>query len=138
MPATAPILIEFDRVSMDFGPAKVLDQVSFQVQKGETKVLLGEAGSGKSVALKLAIGLLRPTGGTVRVLGEAVSTMPEPALFELRRRIGMVFQESALFDSLTVRENVAYRLLEEGKLDDAAIEKRVRVSGSGGAGRGDR
>lgn len=124
--ATAPILIEFDQVSMEFGAAKVLDQVSFQVPKGETKVLLGEAGSGKSVALKLAIGLLRPTAGAVRVLGETVSAMPEQALFELRRRIGIVFQESALFDSLTVRENVAYRLLEEGKLDGAAIEKRVR------------
>ncbi len=123
----APALIEFDRVSLAFGPTPALHQVSFQVHKGETKVLLGEAGAGKSVTLKLAIGLLRPDSGRVVVLGHPVSSMPEQDLYRLRRQIGIVFQESALFDSLTVRENVAYRLEEERSLDPAALEERVRA-----------
>ncbi|HUX66352.1 MAG TPA: ATP-binding cassette domain-containing protein [Terriglobales bacterium] len=126
MPA-APILIEFDHVSLGFGGVGVLREVSFQVRRGETKVVLGEAGAGKSVALKLAIGLLRPDAGRVEVLGETVSTLPERELYALRRRIGIVFQESALFDSLTVRENVAYRLEEERRLGAEAIEARVRA-----------
>ncbi|HVA65196.1 MAG TPA: ATP-binding cassette domain-containing protein [Terriglobales bacterium] len=127
MPPPPPILIEFDHVSLGFGGVPVLSEVSFQVKRGETKVILGEAGAGKSVALKLAIGLLRPDAGRVEVLGETVSALPERELYELRRRIGIVFQESALFDSLTVRENVAYRLEEERRLDAEAIEARVRV-----------
>lgn len=122
-----PTLIEFDRVSVAFGANPVLEDVSFRVGRGETKVLLGEAGAGKSVALKLAIGLLRPDRGAVRVLDHTVSEMPEQELFQLRRRIGIVFQESALFDSMTVRDNVAYRLVEEGKLEAAAIEARVKA-----------
>ncbi|MGH9486924.1 MAG: ABC transporter ATP-binding protein [Terriglobales bacterium] len=121
-----PVLIGFEHVSLEFDHVPVLEDVSFQVRRGETKVLLGETGAGKSVALKLALGLLRPDTGMVEVLGERVSTLPEENLYELRRRIGMVFQESALFDSLTVRENVAYRLEEEGRLDEAHIEARVR------------
>ncbi|HXR96280.1 MAG TPA: ATP-binding cassette domain-containing protein [Terriglobales bacterium] len=119
-------LIEFDHVSMHFGMQTVLEDLSLAVRRGETKVLLGEAGSGKSVALKLAIGLLRPDAGQIVVLGENVSRLPEPALFALRRKIGMVFQESALFDSLSVRDNVAYRLDEEHQMDEAQIEQRVR------------
>lgn len=118
--------IQFEKVGLSFGDNTVLDDVSFNVAKGETKVLLGEAGAGKSVTLKLAIGLLRADAGRVLVLDEDVGRLPEEELYTLRRRIGMVFQESALFDSLTVRENVAYRLREEGRLDDAAIEARVR------------
>jgi len=121
----APVVIEFDDVSIAFA-APVLNGLSFRVCKGETKVLLGEAASGKSVVLKLAIGLLRPDGGRVEVLGETVSTLAERDLYELRRRIGIVFQESALFDALSVRENVAYRLDEEHRLDPEAIEARVR------------
>lgn len=127
MPPPPPILIEFDRVALSFDHQPVLEDISFQVRRGETKVLLGESGAGKSVALKLALGLLRPDSGAVEVLGERVSALPEPQLYELRRRIGMVFQESALFDSLTVRENVAYRLEEEGRLDPDHIEARVRA-----------
>jgi phospholipid/cholesterol/gamma-HCH transport system ATP-binding protein len=119
-------LIEFDHVSMHFGAQTVLADLSLAVRRGETKVLLGEAGSGKSVALKLAIGLLRPDSGKIIVLGENVSELEEQALFILRRKIGMVFQESALFDSLTVRQNVAYRLEEEHQLDEEHIEARVR------------
>ncbi|MGH9413766.1 MAG: ABC transporter ATP-binding protein [Terriglobales bacterium] len=127
MPTPQPVLIEFNGVSLAFNLVPVLQEVSFQVRRGETKVLLGETGAGKSVALKLALGLLRPDAGSVEVLGERLDTLPEAQLFELRRRIGMVFQESALFDSLTVRENVAYRLDEEHSLDAGAIEARVRT-----------
>lgn len=122
-----PTLIEFDQVSLGFGGVAVLRDISFQVRRGETKVMLGEAGAGKSVALKLAIGLLRPDAGKVEVLGETVSALPERDLYELRRHIGIVFQESALFDSLSVRDNVAYRLEEEGRLSPEAIEARVRA-----------
>lgn len=128
MPPPAPILIEFDRVSIGFDGLPVLKDLSFQVRRGETKVILGETGAGKSVALKLAIGLLRPDRGKVVVLDETVSAMPESDLYELRRRIGIVFQESALFDSLSVRDNVAYRLEEEGRMSTEQIEDRVRAS----------
>jgi len=122
-----PVEIAFDAVSIGFATVPVLEDISFRVHRGETKVMLGESGAGKSVALKLALGLLRPDAGKVEVLGETVSAMPESDLYELRRRIGIVFQESALFDWLSVRGNVAYRLEEEGRLDAAAIEARVRV-----------
>jgi len=120
-----PVLV-FDHVSVAFGPERVLDDVSFQLQRGDTKILLGEAGAGKSVLLKLALGLLRPSGGRVMVLGQEVSALPDDALFELRRKIGIAFQESALFDSLTVRDNVGYRMMEEGRETDEAIEATVR------------
>ncbi len=97
----------------------VLEGVSFQLPRGETKILMGVAGTGKTLILKLALGLLKPDAGRITVLGEEITQMREEDLFELRRKIGMVFQESALFDSLTVEENVAYRLMEEtGKLTD--------------------
>ena len=118
-------LIAFRNVSLWFGSTPALLDVSFHVRRGETKVLLGEAGAGKTVILKLAIGLLRPGSGSVCVLNEPVSSLPEAKLFELRQQIGMVFQESALFDSLTVGENVAYPLEEQGGLSDGAIGERV-------------
>jgi len=93
---------------------------------GETKAIFGVAGSGKSTLLKLALGLIKPDSGRIVVLGEEVTSMTENQLFELRRRVGIVFQESALFDSLTVRENVAFRLYEEGTVSEEEIEKRVR------------
>src|SRR5580704_7917732 len=96
-----------------FEENEVLRGVSFRLPRGETKALFGVAGSGKSLILKLAIGLIRPDSGRIIVLGEDVTQMEEAELFKLRGRIGMVFQESALFDSLTVSENVAYRLMEE-------------------------
>jgi phospholipid/cholesterol/gamma-HCH transport system ATP-binding protein len=126
-PLPAPTLIDFEHVDLAFGGQPVLEDVSFAVRRSETKVLLGETGSGKSVLLKLAIGLLRPDAGRVEVLGETVSRLPEEDLYALRRRIGIVFQESALFDSLTVRENVAYRLEEERRLSPDEIEARVRA-----------
>ena len=117
--------LEFDNVSIAFDEKVVLDGVSFQLPHGETKALFGVAGSGKSVLLKLAIGLLRPDSGRIFVLGEEITRMREQDLFELRRRVGIVFQESALFDSLKVSENVAFRLMEE-RVSAEEIERRVR------------
>ncbi len=111
---------------MSFEDKTVLDGISFHLPRGETKAMFGVAGSGKSTVLKLALGLLKPDSGRIIVLGEDITQMKEDDLFELRRRVGIVFQESALFDSLTVRENVAYRLMEEGNVPEAEIEKRVR------------
>src|ERR1700731_847916 len=117
--------IEFDNVSIAFDEKVVLSEVSFRLAHGETKAVFGVAGSGKSTLLKLAIGLLRPDSGRIYVLGEEVTAMSERELFELRRRVGIVFQESALFDSLKVYENVAFRLIEEG-ISAEEIERRVR------------
>lgn len=117
--------IEFENVSIAFDEKVVLDRVSLQLRPGETKALFGVAGSGKSILLKLAIGLLRPDSGRIRVLGEEVTAMSEEELFALRRRVGIIFQESALFDSLKVWENVSFRLMEE-HVPDAEIEQRVR------------
>src|SRR5436305_12980376 len=115
----------FEDVAMTFEDQIVLDGVSFELKRGETKVLLGVAGSGKSTILKLCLGLIKPDRGHIYVLGHDVTTMREEELFDLRNQVGIVFQESALFDSLTVRENVAFRLTEE-KLPEEEIEKRVR------------
>ena len=117
--------IEFDNVSIAFDEKVVLDRISFRLAHGETKALFGVAGSGKSTLLKLAMGLMRPDSGRIFVLGEEVSSMTEQQLFELRRRVGIVFQESALFDSLKVSENVAFRMTEEGTPPEE-IERRVR------------
>jgi phospholipid/cholesterol/gamma-HCH transport system ATP-binding protein len=125
-PGAATDIVVFDCVSIAFDEKPVLEGISFRLAKGETKAIFGVAGSGKSTILKLALGLLKPDAGHIYVLGEDVTQMPEDALFDLRRKIGMVFQESALFDSLTVRENVAFRLLEEGDVSDEEVEKRVR------------
>ncbi len=117
--------IIFEDVSLAFEENRVLGGVSFQLDHGETKILLGVAGTGKTLILKLALGLLKPDRGRIYVLGNDVTAMPEEDLFELRRRIGMVFQESALFDSLTVKENVGYRPIEEG-MPDNEVEERVQ------------
>jgi phospholipid/cholesterol/gamma-HCH transport system ATP-binding protein len=117
--------IEFHNVSIAFDENVVLDRISFQLPHGETKALFGVAGSGKSTLLKLAIGLMPPDSGRIFVLGEEVTAMSEQELFELRRRVGIVFQESALFDSLKVYENVGFRLMEE-KTPPEEIERRVR------------
>src|SRR5579884_3978367 len=118
--------IIFEDVSIGFEGLQVLDGISFELPHGETKAIFGVAGSGKSTILKLALGLIKPDRGRIFVLGEEVTRMREDDLFELRRRVGMVFQESALFDSLTVRENVAFRLLEEGNVSEEEVEQPVR------------
>ena len=118
--------IVFEDVAIAFEGLEVLNGISFELPHGETKAVFGVAGSGKSTILKLALGLIKPDRGRIYVLGEEVTSMREEDLFDLRRRVGMVFQESALFDSLTVRENVAFRLMEEGDVSDQEIERRVR------------
>src|SRR5271155_4746917 len=127
-PQAAGKIIVFENVSIAFEDKPVLDGISFRLPKGECKAIFGVAGSGKSTILKLALGLLKPDDGHIYVLGEDVTQMSEDALFEIRRKIGMVFQESALFDSLTVRENVAFRLLEEGNVSEEEVERPVRES----------
>ncbi|HEY1678983.1 MAG TPA: ATP-binding cassette domain-containing protein [Candidatus Sulfotelmatobacter sp.] len=118
--------IVFDDVHLAFGDNHVLRGVSFRLPYGETKALFGVAGSGKSTILKLALGLLPPDSGRITVLGNEVTHLDEQDWFPLRAHLGMVFQESALFDSLTVRENVAYRLTEEHGIYDEPIDVRVR------------
>jgi phospholipid/cholesterol/gamma-HCH transport system ATP-binding protein len=118
-------LIAFKNVHIGFGEGDILRGISFEVWPGETKVLLGESGSGKTVLMKLAAGLLRPDAGRIWVMGHDLGEMPERELLDFRRNIGFVFQEGALFDSLTVQENVAFRLNEES-LDDTEIEARVQ------------
>jgi phospholipid/cholesterol/gamma-HCH transport system ATP-binding protein len=124
-PDTIHKAIIFDDVSIGFEGLTVLDGVSFELKRGETKALMGIAGSGKSTILKLCLGLIKPDRGHIYVLGHDVTAMTEEELFELRNKIGIVFQESALFDSLKVRDNVAFRLMEE-KLPEKEIEARVR------------
>jgi phospholipid/cholesterol/gamma-HCH transport system ATP-binding protein len=119
-------VIVFENVAVAFDEKPALDGISFRLAKGETKAIFGVAGAGKSTILKLALGLIKPDSGHIYVLGDDVTQMRETELFELRRKIGMVFQESALFDSLTVRENVAYRLLEEGNVSEDQVEAPVR------------
>jgi len=125
-PDVAANVVVFENVSIAFEDKPVLDGISFRLAKGETKAVFGVAGSGKSTILKLALGLLKPDDGHIYVLGDDVTQMREEELFSLRQKIGMVFQESALFDSLTVRENVAFRLLEEGNVSEEEVEKPVR------------
>ena len=122
----AAYAIEFDDVHMQFEANEVLRGVSFRLPYGETKALFGVAGSGKSTILKLALGLMPPDSGRITVLGQDITHMPEEELFVLRAKIGMVFQESALFDSLTVAENVAYRLMEEKGVYSEEIDGQVR------------
>lgn len=120
----APV-IQFENVCIGFGEGDILRGVSFRAMPRETLVLLGETGSGKTLSLKMAAGLLRPSVGHVTVLSNSLETMRERELLDLRRKIGFVFQEGALFDSMTVGENVAYRLREE-HADEDEIDSRVR------------
>jgi phospholipid/cholesterol/gamma-HCH transport system ATP-binding protein len=122
---TAGPVVAVRDVSVAFDGPPVLEDITFSVAPAETRILLGPAGVGKSVLLKLILGLLRPQKGSILLFGEDISRMPEEKLFPLRSRAGMVFQESALFDSLTVRDNVAYQLIQE-RVPDEEIDNRVR------------
>lgn len=122
--AESPAIV-VDHVSFAFDEQVVLDDVSFSVPKGSLRFLLGASGSGKSVLLKLILGLLRPDTGTITVNGQRIDHMRERDLLRLRADVGMVFQENALFDSLTVAENVGYRLYEETDLPLADVRARV-------------
>jgi phospholipid/cholesterol/gamma-HCH transport system ATP-binding protein len=118
-----PVVL-FENVSVRFDGPPILEDVSFRVAPGETRILLGPAGVGKSVLLKLANGLLRPDSGRIFLFGEEITAMPEKELLRLRTRTGMVFQEGALFDSLMVGDNVGYQLMER-HLPVAEIDQRV-------------
>jgi len=120
-------VIEVKDVVKYYGQKKVLEGVSFHVYRGETKIIVGESGSGKSTILKLIMALEQPDEGKILLDGQDTGDLTEAELVPIRQRIGMVFQESALFDSMDVRENVAYRLYEEG-VDEREIETRVRES----------
>lgn len=119
-------VIAFANVSLAFDDHVVLDHVSFTVRSGRTTFLLGGSGSGKSTILKLAIGLLKPDSGAIFVNGQRIDQMPESALIRARADIGMLFQETALFDSLTVAENVGYRLDQETDTPVAEVRQRVQ------------
>jgi phospholipid/cholesterol/gamma-HCH transport system ATP-binding protein len=119
--------IQFDGVTIGFNEGDILRAISFSVQNRETLVLLGETGTGKTLLLKLAAGLLQPDSGSVEVLGKTLSSMTEFELLAFRRQVGFVFQEGALFDSLTVGENVAYRLIEDGATEDQFLPKVQEV-----------
>ena len=117
--------IEFRNVQLAFDDLVVLDGISFTVRRGETKIVLGGSGSGKSTIINLILGLLKPDAGEIFVDGEDITEFDEVEMMRIRKKIGMVFQEGALFDSLSVYENVAYRLREEG-VDDDEAEHEVR------------
>jgi phospholipid/cholesterol/gamma-HCH transport system ATP-binding protein len=117
-------IVEFSHVSIGFDRDTVLKDISFTVHHGEMRIILGPAGCGKSVIMKLANGLLTPDSGEVRAFGRSLASLTPREMFEIRAHIGMVFQESALFDSLNVEDNVAYRLVEE-HCDPTEIHTRV-------------
>ncbi len=118
--------IELRNVTLSFDEKVALDDVSFNLGAGQTLFLLGPTGSGKSVLLKLMLGLLKPDAGVILIDGEDIVPLREEELDSVRKRLGIVFQEGALFDSLSVYDNVSYRLHEEGERDEAKIEARVR------------
>ncbi len=127
--AGAPLL-EFDRVTVRFTDVVALEDVSFRIRPGETRILMGAAGSGKTVLLKTAMGLDRAASGRVVLMGEDITRRPETELFDLRSKVGMLFQESALFDSMTIAQNVAYPLLNQKaiKMEREKMEPAVRDS----------
>jgi len=122
----APV-VTFENVRLGFAEGDILRGVSFRVMPRETLVLLGETGTGKTLTLKLACGLLRPSQGLVEVLGQEVSAMSELELLAYRQQVGFVFQEGALFDSMSVAENVAYRLREDRVAEDEIAPRVLEV-----------
>lgn len=117
--------IEFRDVHLAFDDRKILDGLSFKVMKGETKIILGGSGSGKSTTIKLVLGLLKPDAGRILVDGEDITEFTEVEMMRVRKKIGMIFQEGALFDSLSVYDNVAFRLHEQG-VPEEEVEPEVR------------
>jgi phospholipid/cholesterol/gamma-HCH transport system ATP-binding protein len=124
-PAAGPV-VEVCHATISFDGPPVLKDINFFVANRETRILLGAAGVGKSVLLKLVNGLIRPDQGSVLLFGEDIFSIPEERLYALRARTGMVFQEGALFDSLTVRDNVGYQLIQDRSISDEEIDARVR------------
>ena len=119
--------VDFRNVSLSFDEKIVLRDVSFTLMPGHTKIILGASGSGKSTILKLMLGLLKPDAGEIWIHGSRVDRMPEDDIMDVRRHLGMVFQEGALFDSLTVGENVGYKLYEELHWTDDDARRRTVV-----------
>jgi phospholipid/cholesterol/gamma-HCH transport system ATP-binding protein len=124
-PASDAPAVEFDKVSLAFDENVVLREISFTVRTGHMTIILGASGSGKSVVLKLILGLLKPDSGVIRINGERTDAMTEMQLMAVRDDIGMLFQESALFDSLTVADNVGYKLYEETEMPADQVRRRV-------------
>lgn len=119
--------IEFRNVRLAFDDKVILDGVSFKVKRGETKIILGRSGSGKSTTIRLALGLLKPDDGEILINGEDITYFSEAEMMKVREHIGMVFQEGALFDSLSVYDNIAYRLHERGVGEDIAEQEVVKM-----------
>jgi phospholipid/cholesterol/gamma-HCH transport system ATP-binding protein len=119
-------VVVFDHVSLAFDEKVILKDVSFTLCEGHTKIILGASGAGKSITLKILLGLLKPDAGAVYVKGQRVDTLSEDEMMVVRGDLGMVFQEGALFDSLTVRENVGYKLFEETDIPIDEVDRRVR------------
>jgi phospholipid/cholesterol/gamma-HCH transport system ATP-binding protein len=124
VPIETPI-ISFKHVSMWFDERKILDDVSFEIMRGQTLCILGRSGVGKSVALRILMGFLKPQAGSISVEGEEINAIGEEGMRAIRKRVTMVFQNGALFDSLSVRENVAFPLREHGGLDEDQIQQIV-------------
>lgn len=126
-------VLRFEKVSIDFYGVNALNDISFDVRSGETRILYGTAGAGKTVLLKAAIGLVKPTSGRVFLFDQDITELPEKDLFQIRSNVGMLFQESALFDSQTIEENVAYPILNQqakqkkkAETEEKPVEDRVR------------
>ncbi len=128
MPEARPSILRFEKVSVAFDDTPALRDVSFEAREGDSLVILGAAGSGKTVLLKAALGLVKPDSGRVYVFGRDLTTLSEREMFDIRSKIGMLFQESALFDSLTIEENVAYPLLNQKSIQCPPQEVRPRVA----------
>jgi len=127
MPNQEPLVLEFENVTVRFEDSTAVDRLSLAMRAGETCILFGAAGSGKTVLLKTALGLLRPAAGRVRVFGQDITALRERELFDIRSRIGVLFQEGGLFDSLTIEENVGYPLANQPALRCSPEEMRRRV-----------
>jgi phospholipid/cholesterol/gamma-HCH transport system ATP-binding protein len=135
LPAQLPVVVGFDDVNLAFGDTPALVHLSFSMRAGETRVVLGAAGSGKTMLLKTAVGLIAPDSGHISLFGEEVTGRKESQLYELRSKVGILFQEGGLFDSLTIGENVAYPLLNQytlhkngQALPPEEVDRRVRES----------
>ncbi len=126
-PESKPPILRFEHVNVSFEGTEVLRDMTFEARESESRVILGAAGSGKTVLLKTALGLVRPDSGKVFVFGRDISAMQEQELFGIRSRIGMLFQESALFDSMSIEDNVAYPLLNQKSIDCPPEEVHARV-----------
>lgn len=124
-PERAVAAIEFRDVHLSFDGQKILNGISFTVRRGETKIILGRSGGGKSTTIRLLLGLIKPDSGQILVDGEDITNYSEEEMMSIRQKMGMVFQEGALFDSLSVYENVAYRLQENG-VEEEEVEREVR------------